>query len=124
MTKNCGNKKKELTLVTLQSTSFLGTKGPKVSLLLKKMNGFNAMITGLPELEDFGAKCIPFKHKNCLFPCKFKSLRVLTKLTHFKFMSAQCRAIMIYPVWLIRSPINHSVTDNKIHRTMRLLNHF
>ena len=70
LTKNCGNKKKELTLVTLQSTSFLGSKGPKVPLLLKKMNGFNAMITGLPDLDDFGTKCIPFKNKNCIFPCK------------------------------------------------------
>ena len=43
---------------------------PKVPLLLKKMNGFNAMITGLPDLDDFGTKCIPFKNKNCIFPCK------------------------------------------------------
>ena len=36
VTKNCGERKNELTLVTLQSRTFIGPKGQKNSLLLKK----------------------------------------------------------------------------------------
>ena len=37
VTKNCGERKNELTLVTLQSSTFIGPRGQKNSLLLKKV---------------------------------------------------------------------------------------
>ena len=40
-------------------------------LLLKKMNGFNALITGLPKLDEsinFNKKCKTYDQKNCIYP--------------------------------------------------------
>lgn len=68
ITKNCETNKKAFTLVTLNRNTFLRKKQLTSSHINKDVVGFNALISGLPLLNNQTFECSTWKNRNCIYP--------------------------------------------------------